>query len=370
MSKPLNILFGGDLSFSGIFKTKVNGHHAIFSNAVARTLKEADFVVTNLEGPVSAQPLAAHSAVDLRQPVHSIDYLKRYCTPVFNLANNHSLDCGLSGLRETKQHIKSAAVRSLGDGDAIVYLSGGGMRIALIAALFPGEYEKGTQAADLFMTIDSRRFSRQIQKAAANADKVIVQVHGGEEFTRFPSPRRRKRLRQLAALKEVDIVIAHHSHVFQGVEEENGTLLFYSLGNFVFHLEKHRSFPATHKSALLHFQFTKDNVRYSLLPIETDLDAGLIKSASADFLEEIEQRSDFSAYYRSWMREAYAVIYSGQKPLRTQSEPGLKNRSLFQLLFSGNFYARSFSIMRDAQKRSIYLSALLYRFLKKTGLIN
>ncbi len=378
MSQTLKVLFSGDLSFSGIFKTKVDANREIFSGAIRSSLKSADFVVANLEGPVTSEPPAAQTALDLHQPLNSIDYLKQRCNPVLNLANNHTLDCGHSGFLETVRQIESAGCCSFGATEtlegtpAIEYLSNGAVRIALIALLLPGEYASDAGAESVFTFSNSANLNRQIEEASKKADWVILNVHGGEEYTRFPSPRRRKILRRLAGLKNVDIIIAHHSHVFQGIEQVDGSVIFYSLGNFVFHIAKHSAFPATLQSALVQFRFSKEGFQYDLTPTATDLDAGLVQEADSELIEEIKRRSDFSAFYRNWLREAHTVLYTnpGQNESAEQNASGLKKRSFLRLLFSSAFYARSFRILRDPGKRSFYFGALLYRFLKKTGFIN
>ncbi len=374
MNSPFNLLFSGDLSFSGIFKSKVRRNDTIFDDSISAALKSADFVITNLEGPVTDQPLTEQNAIDLRQPLNGVAYLAQRCNPVFNLANNHTLDCGLNGLQETTRQIESAGGRSFGADKtaAAVYLTNGEVRIALIAVLLPGAYSAEKGAESVFTFSDSGYLQRQVHEASEKAEYVILNVHGGEEYTRFPSPRRRKILRRLARLQNVDIIIAHHSHVFQGIENVNETLIFYSLGNFVFDLPKHRAFPATRQSALVQFHFDKEGFQYELLPAATDIDAGLVQEAGSEFLEEIKRRSDFSAYYRNWLREAHSVLYadSGQNEPAEKNTVRLKERSFLQLVFSASFYARSFRILRDQEKRSSYFGALLYRFLKKTGFIN
>ncbi len=367
MSQPLHVLFSGDLSFSGIFKTKVNANQTVFSDGIRAALKSADFVVANLEGPVTSETLSAQTAVDLRQPPNTIAYLKQRCNPVLNLANNHTLDCGQSGLQETVKTIESADAHSFGIDQtaAIQYLSSGELKIALIAILLPGAYAAATGAESVFTFSNSKKLKSLIKKASEKADWVILNIHGGEEYTRFPSPPRRKLLRRLAALNGVDIIIAHHSHVFQGIETVQKTLIFHSLGNFVFHITKHGTFPATKKSALVQFQFSKESFRYDLLPTKADLQEGRIREGEPMFLEEIKHRSNFTAYYKKWRREAHAVLYATAE--QSPQVSGLRGQAFYQLLFSGNFYKKGFKIITDAQKRSLYFGALLYRLLQKAG---
>lgn len=61
----------------------------------------------------------------------------------------------------------------------------------------------------------------------------IVLVHGGEEWSRKPSPEFRRVVTELVAAG-ADTVIGSHPHVAQGMEWILGKPVFWSLGNFVF----------------------------------------------------------------------------------------------------------------------------------------
>jgi poly-gamma-glutamate capsule biosynthesis protein CapA/YwtB (metallophosphatase superfamily) len=78
------------------------------------------------------------------------------------------------------------------------------------------------------------------------AQQVIVQYHGGFQFTAAPSAGLRL-LSQRAIDAGADMVISHHPHVLQGAEWYRGKLVVYSLGNLVFD----QNFHVTYASALL-----------------------------------------------------------------------------------------------------------------------
>ena len=65
------------------------------------------------------------------------------------------------------------------------------------------------------------------------ADLVVVCLHCDLEFSFFPSPGRVRLCRRLID-QGAHLVIQHHPHVCQGIEEYKDGLIAYSLGNFVF----------------------------------------------------------------------------------------------------------------------------------------
>ncbi|HUG17286.1 MAG TPA: CapA family protein, partial [Thermomicrobiales bacterium] len=72
-----------------------------------------------------------------------------------------------------------------------------------------------------------------IREANENADVVIVFPHWGVEY--YPTPRTYQR--RLAAEwvdAGADLIIGAHSHFPGGMEDIDGRLVFYSLGNFIF----------------------------------------------------------------------------------------------------------------------------------------
>ncbi len=84
----------------------------------------------------------------------------------------------------------------------------------------------------------------------AGADLVIVQLHGGFQFSEVGSDYFGGATRA-AVDAGADLVIGHHPHVLQGFEIYKDTLIAYSLGNFVFD----QDFLATHPSIVLRTVF-------------------------------------------------------------------------------------------------------------------
>ncbi len=72
-----------------------------------------------------------------------------------------------------------------------------------------------------------------IKRLKAESDLLFVSWHTGTEYEQIPNPQQREIYRGLIE-KGVDLVIGHHPHVTQSIEEYGGGWIAYSLGNFIF----------------------------------------------------------------------------------------------------------------------------------------
>ena len=71
------------------------------------------------------------------------------------------------------------------------------------------------------------------EEVRPQVDVLIASLHWGDEFIDQPSP---EQIRVGRAMIDggFDVVIGHHPHILQGVEEHDGGVIAYSLGNFVY----------------------------------------------------------------------------------------------------------------------------------------
>ena len=134
----------------------------------------------------------------------------------FTLNNNHVLDFGADQFAHTKDVLGRHWVGSNRDFQI------GNVSFVLVA----DEFENC--APD---KIDSYRFS----PALLDVDLLgkIVIVHGGLEYSPYPSPYQRHLSLQLADKKPKAILFIH-SHVIGHKEVHGGVPIYYGLGNFVF----------------------------------------------------------------------------------------------------------------------------------------
>lgn len=266
----MRITFTGDISFTGNFKRALENGSLNISDEVSDIFKKSDFNVVNLEGPATTHPAIFDKDLSVLSPVMAIDYLsKKLNINVFNLANNHTFDAGIDGFNQCVQEIESKGLSYFGAGEnieeaaKIEYLKKDDITVALIAV--GSEGSSGARAREdmygVFGWEDDLVYTK-IEEAKENADWVILNFHNGAEFNFCPVKSKQDRLK-LFVDKGVDIVVAHHPHVIQGIEKYNEGIIFYSLGNFIFDLKYHRKKKYTNLSLIPTFCFTKRSYTYS-----------------------------------------------------------------------------------------------------------
>ena len=68
---------------------------------------------------------------------------------------------------------------------------------------------------------------------AAGAEYVIVSLHWGTEYRHAPNQFQLDVADALLEVDEIDLIIGHHAHVVQPIDNENNTFVVYGLGNFL-----------------------------------------------------------------------------------------------------------------------------------------
>ena len=253
------IVLAGDTGLNGSFEpvyatfgTK-QGERLQWNDAAAAIAPEinGDINFANLETVVTDRnDLKANLKLfGFRTHPDGVRFLTRLGFNVFSTANNHAMDFGLDGARETlKQLSLIAAERGLVfaglganrvEAGAPHLMLARGERIALSALGIigsgygspdPGEDRPGQ------LSYQSDRDLAEVadRLAAAKADYRILSVHYGQEFEPVTEREDRTRLRDRTLLaRDLDLIVGHHQHVVAGVEIVGGKAIFYGLGNFL-----------------------------------------------------------------------------------------------------------------------------------------
>lgn len=209
---------------------------------VAPLLRSADITFGNLEGPLTRRGEGARSKKYIfRSPPELVaPALAKAGFDVVSLANNHSMDYGVEGLRDTMQALIKAGIRHTGAGETLAtareaaWLEANGERVAVLAysLTFPEEFwATDTGPGSAFG--HEHQVRADIAAARKKGNVVLVSFHWGQEGTSELRDYQRK-LGHAAIDAGATAVIGHHPHVLQGVERYGDGLILYSLGNFVF----------------------------------------------------------------------------------------------------------------------------------------
>ena len=84
---------------------------------------------------------------------------------------------------------------------------------------------------------------------ALGAEVVIVSMHWGAEGVHQPTSFQRNVADEITAGGLIDLVIGHHAHVLQPIEQVNGTWVLFGLGNILSNLPTTSRWPAASQDA-------------------------------------------------------------------------------------------------------------------------
>lgn len=238
----INLIFVGDVMLSrgiGSSMARKNDWKYPFLKT-ADFLRSADVTIGNLEGPISSRGANQGSTYSFRADPQAIDGLLYSGVDILSIANNHILDWGRVALSDTIDILADAGIVAIGAGRSFEeanqpYIAEAhGIKIAFFAYtnLYPQSlWATETQGGVSTPTLENIKAS--IAKTRNDVDVVILLWHWGEEYQTKSHPREQVLARALIDAG-ADIIVGHHPHVTQEVEEYNGGYIAYSLGNFVF----------------------------------------------------------------------------------------------------------------------------------------
>lgn len=237
-----NLLFVGDVMLSrGVGRIMAEKGDWIYPFLeISKTLQDADLLVGNLEGPIGSHGVRVGSIYSFRANPQAVAGLASAGFDVLSLANNHIWDYGREALGDTFQILDQAGIGYIGAGRDYpeahrpLVREVKGTKIAFLAYtdLIPqsvtGEL---SQPAVAFM--DLKQIIPDIEKAKELADLVVVAFHWGEEY-QTKHNQKQEVIAHAVIDAGADLVIGHHPHVMQEVEQYKDGYIAYSLGNFVF----------------------------------------------------------------------------------------------------------------------------------------
>jgi hypothetical protein len=246
IGEPVTIAFGGDVHFEGAIGSRLAANPATTFGPVAGVLRRADLAVVNLETAVTERGTPAPKDFTFRAPPAALTALKEAGVDVATMANNHGLDFGPVGLRDSLAAAKAARFpvvgvgRDAGEAYRAWRTTVKGQRIAVIGAtqVLDSNLAAAWTATDgkpgMASAYQEERLLAAIRAARASADTVIVDLHWGRELANCPIDRQRALAPKLVAAG-ADVVVGSHAHVLLGGGYLRGAYVHYGLGNFVFY---------------------------------------------------------------------------------------------------------------------------------------
>lgn len=263
-SERVRLTFVGDVIFADNVEValKANGYDYPYRN-VRTYLEQADLTIANLETPITERGTAEVKQYAYRSSPKALPAFKEAGVDLVNLANNHILDYGTTGLLDTFEHLDKAGIRWFGAGrnasEAFkpVIVEEKGVKIAFLgfSKVVPTqEWKAGKDRPGVADTYALKAPLDAIRKARTQADLVVVVAHWGIERHDTPEAYQRDFAREYIDAG-ADLVVGGHPHVLQGFENYKGKWIAYSLGNFIFTMNEN---PLTWEALILQASCSKE----------------------------------------------------------------------------------------------------------------
>lgn len=271
----LNVIFTGDILLDRGVRRVINQHGVdhLFSDGIDSVFRSAQVVVGNLECPATKIEAPVFKQFIFRAEPEWLDALKRHGVTHLNLANNHSIDQGREGLLDTYRNILAAGMVPLGAGEnmqqaaAPILLASEPRNVWLVPSLrlalenYAYLPDKPCVSQEPMDSLLERVYRlRQADSTAV----IIVSLHWGGEHTLEPVPRQRYDAHMLVHAG-ADVLICHHTHTLQTIEDYHGHKIYYSIGNFIFDPTK----PINAKACIVRLRITneKDGLQVETIPV-------------------------------------------------------------------------------------------------------
>lgn len=230
---PGRVALAGDVVLAGGERQVIEG----FSR------QGADLLLANLEGIPSLHAPDRKPRFDFRFPAERLAWLKERGVSAVSLANNHALDAGTAGLLEGIRALTAAGIPCFGAGaDQAAacrpwLTEVGDQKLAVFGvSCFPEDAAGPDRPGTAVLPDHAELLDAEIAEARKSGARVIVMIHGGQEYRREVSDDQRRWARWLVA-RGVALVVGAHPHVLQAEECHGGATIYYSLGNAVYPAE-------------------------------------------------------------------------------------------------------------------------------------
>lgn len=239
----ITLAFGGDTHFQDRVAPLATDPHGL--DSLKPTLGAADFSMVNYETAITERGTKVPKKFNFRAPESGLDTLDNAGIDAVSLANNHAVDYGPVGLKDTLAAKKKSPIPIVGIGKnekeafAPAEVTRGNVSIGVIGASQVQEetlenFSASATSPGIASNLPTDRMVEEVKKATKKYDLVVVYLHWGFDYTDCPDERSmkaREDLRKAGA----DVIVGGHAHRFQGSGWEGKSYIGHGLGNFVWY---------------------------------------------------------------------------------------------------------------------------------------
>ena len=261
-----------------------------FLKNVRSIFEEDDLTIVNMEGTLTEETTRVDKQFAFKGDPEYIKIMTSSSVEAANVANNHSHDYGEKSFQDTVQTLEKNGIKSFGYDDVAV-LEVKGIRVGMF-----GIYELDDHLERI------PQVKQDIAKLKdQNVDIIVAVFHWSNELVTVPDENQ-VTLAHLSIDEGADVVVGHHPHVVQGIDEYKGKIIAYSLGNFCFGGNTH---PTEMDTFIFQQKFILDGKRnitgseYKVIPCRVSSETTynnyqptpLVEEEAKETMDKIEERS-------------------------------------------------------------------------------
>lgn len=261
-----------------------------FLKNVRSIFEEDDLTIVNMEGTLTEETTRVDKQFAFKGDPEYVKILTSSSVEAANIANNHSHDYGKKSFQDTVQTLEENGIKTFGYDDVAV-LEVKGIRVGMF-----GIYELDDHLERI------PQVKQDIAKLKdQNVDIIVAVFHWSNELVTVPDENQ-VTLAHLAIDEGADVVVGHHPHVVQGIDEYKGKMIAYSLGNFCFGGNTH---PTEMDTFIFQQKFILDGKRnitgseYKVIPCRVSSETTynnyqptpLVGEEVKETMDKIEERS-------------------------------------------------------------------------------
>jgi poly-gamma-glutamate synthesis protein (capsule biosynthesis protein) len=283
---------------------------------------DSDIVIGNLEGPLTNRetPFSDDKEYLFRTPPERVaPALKRAGFDIMNLANNHIMDYGPGGLTDTLQALHMAGIRTVGAGNNLHQARQGtvittkNMKIGFLgySLTFPKSFWANDSRPGTAFGHE-HQIRADVRRMKKSVDILVVSYHWGQEKAlelRDYQPT----LARAAIDEGASLVLGHHPHVLQAIEQYRDGVILYSLGNFTFGSYSRAADVSMVATAVFHRSrfHGLELVPINVLNVEVNFQPRLLLGADADRVIDRLDRLSRQQNTRLSNRQGVAYLSNG-----------------------------------------------------------
>ena len=206
-------------------------------------ISSADIAVANLEVTFAGKPYTGYPTFS--SPTSLAVALQDAGFNLLLTANNHIMDCGDIGLKQTIDVLENLGITHTGtfknpparEANYPLIIQKNGFKLAFLNYTY-GTNKSAPKPPAIVNYIDTTRIKADLNKAReSNPDFIITCLHWGDEYQQKEN-RKQQEIAEFLARNGCNLIVGSHPHVVQPIKKiashtADSVLVAYSLGNFI-----------------------------------------------------------------------------------------------------------------------------------------